>query len=330
MAFTQRPARARRDSRPTEIEAILDTAASIKEISERDIKKVPTLRGKTVVNLFFEAEHPHPDVVRDRRETPVGRLHQRLRRRASASPRARRCSTPRATSRPCGPTRSSFATPSSGAPHLLARRVDCPIINAGDGCHEHPTQALLDCLTIRERRGRIAGLTVAIVGDLLHSRVGALERPRAARARRAGAPGRSADAAAARVRVAGRGTAHAPGRRRPRRRRRHDAAACNASGRARNFFPSLEEYSRYSASPRRRAPGAARRHHHAPGAASTAASRSPRDVADGPYSVIMEQVTNGVAVRMAVLYLLSRRSRSEEPVDADAAQAPASRSGGRA
>src|SRR4029077_13197877 len=126
--------------------------------------------------------------------------------------------------------------PSSGACSLLARHVGCPIINAGAGCHEHPTQALLDCLTIREHRGSIAGLTVAIVGDLLHSRVGRSNvhalRALGARVRLGGAPrvrrpgtaGGSADAAAAGVRHPRRRAVLAARRRRARGRRDHDAA----------------------------------------------------------------------------------------------------------
>ena len=146
----------------------------------------------------LRSQHAHAHLVRDRRQAPERRLRQPRRRRPAAPPRARRCSTRRATSRPCGPTRSSCATPPPGAPHFLAARIDCPIINAGDGAHEHPTQALLDLLTIREHKGRLDGLTVAIVGDILHSRVArsnvfALRTLGAPRA-----PRRPADAAAAR------------------------------------------------------------------------------------------------------------------------------------
>ena len=192
-------------SRREEILYLIDTAASFKEISERDIKKVPTLRGKTVVSLFYEPSTR----TRTSFEIAAKRLSADFvnmsRRRPAASARARRCSTRRATSPRCGPDCLVMRHAAAGAAHFLAERVDCPIINAGDGAHEHPTQALLDLLTIRERLGRLEGLTVAIVGDILHSRVARSNVHALRTLGRARAPGRPADAAAARSQRLGRG-----------------------------------------------------------------------------------------------------------------------------
>ena len=184
MAFAQRHLLGLEGVPAEEITAILDTAASFKEISERDIKKVPTLRGKTVINLFYEASTR----TRTSFEIAAKRLSADTINISASSSSATKGETLADTARNLEAMRPDAIVvrhPSSGACSLLARHVSCPIINAGDGCHEHPTQALLDCLTIREHRGAIAGLTVAIVGDLLHSRVGALQPARAAHARRA-------------------------------------------------------------------------------------------------------------------------------------------------
>src|SRR6478752_5907226 len=120
-----------------EILTVLDTARAFKAVGERAIKKVPALRGKTVVNLFVEPS--------TRTRISFELSEQRL--------------------------SADIINFTSGAPHFLSRVINASVINAGDGAHEHPTQALLDAFTIRERKGRIAGLKVTIVGDLLHSRV---------------------------------------------------------------------------------------------------------------------------------------------------------------
>ena len=176
-----------------EILYLIDTAVSFKEISERDIKKVPTLRGKTVVSLFYEAStrtRTSFEIAAKRLSADyvnIAVVDQQRRRRA------RRCSTRRATSPPCGPTAMVIRHTAAGAPHFLAKRIECPVINAGDGAHEHPTQALLDLLTIREHM-RPARRPQR--GDRRRHPAQprrALERARAARARRARPPGRSAD-----------------------------------------------------------------------------------------------------------------------------------------
>ncbi len=170
MAFTQRHLLGLEGVPADEIRTILDTAASFKEISERDIKKVPTLRGKTVDQPLLR------DSTRTRTsfEIAAKRLSADTINISASSSSASKGETLADTARNLEAMRPDAIVvrhPVVGRLHLLARHVACPIINAGDGCHEHPTQALLDLLTIREHRGDIAGLTVAIVGDLLHSRV---------------------------------------------------------------------------------------------------------------------------------------------------------------
>ena len=149
---------------------LLDTAESFREISEREVKKVPTLRGKTVINLFYESSTR----TRTSFEIAAKRLSADAINITAAASSVTKGETLLDTARnliAMRPAAIVIRHPSSGAPHFVAQLVDCPVINAGDGTHEHPTQALLDMHTIRERKGKIAGLTVAIVGDILHSRV---------------------------------------------------------------------------------------------------------------------------------------------------------------
>src|SRR5436309_2548918 len=170
MGFTQRHLLGLEGVPADEITTILDTAASFKEISERDIKKVPTLRGKTVVSLFYEASTR----TRASFEIAAKRMSADFISLSAATSSATKGETLLDTARNLAAMRPDtiiLRHSASGAAHFLAARVDCPIINAGDGAHEHPTQALLDLLTIRERKPRLEGLTVAIVGDILHSRV---------------------------------------------------------------------------------------------------------------------------------------------------------------
>src|SRR5688572_5358831 len=155
---------------PAEIELVLDTALAMKEVGSRPIKKVPTLRGRTVVNLFFEPSTR----TRMSFELAEKRLSADTLGMTTAGSSVVKGETLADTAR----TIEAMATDmivmrhaSSGAPHHLARVCRSSIINAGDGTHEHPTQALLDAFTIRERKGRLAGLQVAIIGDLMHSRV---------------------------------------------------------------------------------------------------------------------------------------------------------------
>ncbi|MGH7896176.1 MAG: aspartate carbamoyltransferase catalytic subunit [Candidatus Binatia bacterium] len=310
MAFTERHLLGLEGMAAETITSILDSAASFKEISDRDIKKVPALRGKTVINLFYE------DSTRTRTsfEIAAKRLSADTINISSSSSSASKGETLLDTARNLEAMRPDAIVvrhPMSGAPHLLARHVSCPIINAGDGCHEHPTQALLDLLTIRERRGAIAGLTVAIVGDLLHSRVGRSNlhalRALGATVRVVGPPTlvpREFAALGAEVH-----TRLAEGV------RDADVVMMLRLQRERmdgNFFPSLDEYSQYYCLTedvvRLARPQVIILH---PGPMNRGLEIASA-VADGPYSVIMNQVTNGVAVRMALLYLLVARSKAED------------------
>jgi aspartate carbamoyltransferase catalytic subunit len=158
------------DLKPDEITEVLDTAESLQEISSRPIKKVPTLRGKTIINLFLESSTR----TRTSFEIAGKRLSADV---INVSPSASSISkgetlidtarTLDAMAADCVVVRHS----SSGTPHTLAKLTNASIINAGDGAHEHPTQALLDAYTVRQHKGRLDGLKVAIIGDIAHSRV---------------------------------------------------------------------------------------------------------------------------------------------------------------
>src|SRR6187397_838604 len=158
------------DLSPEEIVLILDTAEAMKEVGQRAIKKVPTLRGQTVINLFFEPSTR----TRTSFEVAEKRLSADTLNVAIASSSVVKGETLVDTAmnlEAMAPSMMVVRHASSGACHLLSRICKAAIVNAGDGMHEHPTQALLDAFTIRERKGRLKGLKVAIVGDLLHSRV---------------------------------------------------------------------------------------------------------------------------------------------------------------
>jgi aspartate carbamoyltransferase catalytic subunit len=326
MAFTQRHLLGLEGVPREEIEAILETAASFNEISERDIKKVPTLRGKTVVNLFYEPSTR----TRTSFEIAAKRLSADTINISASSSSASKGETLADTARNLEAMRPDVIVvrhPSSGACSVLARHVGCPIVNAGDGCHEHPTQALLDCLTIQQHRGSVAGLTVAIVGDLLHSRVGRSNvhalRALGARVRLVGPP------TLLPPEFAGPGVELHP--RLADGVRDADVVMMLRLQRERqtgNYFPSVEEYSQYYCLTedvvRLARPDVIIMH---PGPLNRGLEIAS-GVADGPYSVIMQQVTNGLAVRMAVLYLLIARNKSDEAVEADPVAAPARGRGG--
>ncbi len=288
---------------PEEIVLILDTAEAMKEISQRQIKKVPALRGRTVVNLFFEASTR----TRTSFEIAEKRLSADTLGVAIANSSVTKGETLVDTARnieAMGPSMIVLRHPSSGAPHLLSRLCKSPIVNAGDGLHEHPTQALLDAFTIRERKGRIAGLKVAIVGDLLHSRV---LRSNVLLLTKLGAD----------VWVCGPRTLIPMGLDQF---GVHTTTSIDAAVEGADvvmmlriqlermeggFFPSLREYFRVfgmtEARLRRAKPDVIVMH---PGPINRGVEISS-EVADGPYSVILDQVANGVAARMAVLYLLA-------------------------
>jgi aspartate carbamoyltransferase catalytic subunit len=291
------------DLSPDEISLILDTSDAMKEVGSRAIKKVPTLRGRTVVNLFFEPSTR----TRTSFEIAEKRLSADTLSVAAAGSSVAKGETLADTARnleAMSPDILVLRHPASGACHLLARICRSRVVNAGDGMHEHPTQALLDAFTIRERKGRIAGLKVAIVGDLLHSRV---LRSNLILLQKLGAE----------VWVSAPATLMPPGIDRfgVRATTRIDEAVEGADvvmmlriqqeRMTGHFFPSTREYftlfGMTEARLRRAAPDVIIMH---PGPMNRGVEIAS-EVADGPYSVILDQVANGVAVRMAVLYLLA-------------------------
>ncbi len=288
-----------------QILGILDIARSMKEVSERALKKVPTLRGKTVVCLFMEPSTR----TRASFEIAAKRLSADTINAGGSSSSSTKGETLLDTAlnlEAMRPDALVVRHSEAGACHFLARRLACPVLNAGDGAHEHPTQALLDLFTIHERLGSLEGVKVAIVGDLIHSRV---LRSNLIGMRLLGAE----------VHVCGPGSLISPwfegfG---ARIHRRIESAVEGADvimmlriqreRQGATTIPSLREYARfYGLSPARVAlakPNVLIMH---PGPMNRGVEISP-EVADGPYSVILDQVTNGVAVRMALLYLLVAR-----------------------
>src|SRR5438046_2628350 len=286
-----------------QIRLILDTAEPFKEVSERAIKKVPTLRGATIVNLFFEASTR----TRISFEFAEKRLSADNVNVASTGSSVAKGETLVDTARNLEAMRIDMVVirhPASGAAQFLASRIRSNVINAGDGKHEHPTQALLDLLTLRDRFGRIEGLKVALCGDVLHSRV--------ARSNIWGLLKLGAEVAICGPATliprefAELGVMILP--------RIEDAIAwADALNVLRlqlermeaGFIPSLREYNRVFGVTRERlerAPKDVVILHPGP---MNRGVEIDSDVADGPHSVILNQVTNGVAVRMAVLYLLA-------------------------
>jgi aspartate carbamoyltransferase catalytic subunit len=285
-----------------EIQTILDTAASMREISSREIKKVPALRGKTVVNLFLEPS------TRTRTSFEIAGkwLSADVINVAGSSSSTVKGETLLDTARnleAMSPDGVVIRHAASGAAHMLARTLRCSVINAGDGMHEHPTQALLDLLTIRDKRGHLEGLSAAIVGDIAHSRVA---RSNIWGMRRMGMAVTVAGPPTlmpAGVEELGVKVVH----------RLEDAIRdvdvimmlrLQQERMTAAYVPSLREYSRlYGLSlDRLRAARDDVLIMH-PGPVNRGIEIAP-EVADGPYSVILDQVANGVAVRMALLYLL--------------------------
>jgi aspartate carbamoyltransferase catalytic subunit len=286
-----------------QLTAILDTAEAFKEVSERPIKKVPALRGKTIVNLFFEASTR----TRISFEFAEKRLSADTVNVAAQGSSVAKGETLVDTARNLEAMRIDMVVirhHSSGAAAFLGDRIRSNVINAGDGTHEHPTQGLLDLLTLRDRFGRIAGLKVAICGDVMHSRV--------ARSDIWGLLTLGAEVA-----VCGPPTLLPRGLSSLGVRIMHHIEDAIAWADALNilrlqlermesgFVPSLREYNRIFGVTRERLERGPRdlviMH---PGPINRGVEIDS-DVADGPHSVILPQVTNGVAVRMAVLYLLA-------------------------
>ena len=286
----------------SDINLILDTADSLMEISSRDIKKVPTLRGKNIVNFFYEPSTR----TKTSFEMAAKRLSADTVSLSATDSSMVKGETLIDTARnlqAMNPDIIILRHSSSGAPHLLAQYVDSGVINAGDGTHEHPTQALLDLFTIRKKKGRIKGLRVVIIGDIAHSRVARSDiiglRKMGAEVTISGPPTMiPVDAESLGVKVV------------------LDPAKAlknkdvimllriQLERQDKTLFPSLREYSIFFGLNQELIKGAKKdaiiMH---PGPINRGVEITG-DLADGPFSVILDQVSNGVAIRMALLYLL--------------------------
>jgi aspartate carbamoyltransferase catalytic subunit len=292
-----------------EIELILDTATQMREISSRPIKKVPTLRGRTVVHFFYEPSTRTKtsfDVAAKRLSADSLSLSKST----SSIVKGETLIDTAKNLDAMAPDAIVIRHSSAGAPHLIARHVRCGVINAGDGRHAHPTQALLDMLTVCQYKGRLDGLRIAIIGDIAHSRV--------ARSNCEGFVKMGAE-----VVLCGPPTMIPKG---------IESYGVSVTGdvdeaiadadvimllriqkerQQAGLFPSEREYARvYGINRRRleRARGDVLIMH--PGPVNRGVELAP-DVADGPFSVILEQVANGVAVRMALLLLVAGGTRNE-------------------
>ena len=294
-----------------QLTAILDLSAQMKAVNQRRIKKLPTLRGVTVLTFFVESSTR----TRMSFELAAKRLSADTMSFTASTSALQKGETLLDTARnleAMAPDILVIRHSCAGSPHFLARHVDCAIVNAGDGAHEHPTQGLLDLFTLREKLGSLAGRKIAIIGDIAHSRV--------ARSAIFGLHALGAD-----VHVAGPATMLPPA---------IEELGCTAHPRVEpaiegadavmmlriqrerqgnDLFPSAHEYHRFFGLDRDRLrlarPGALVMH---PGPMNRGVEIAP-DVADGPQSVILEQVENGVAVRMAVLYLVAAQRGLEVP-----------------
>jgi len=287
-----------------EILQVLDLAVSMKEVLSRPVKKVPSLRGKGIVNLFFESSTR----TRSSFEIAAKTLSADALNWTAAQSSTTKGETLLDTAKNLEAMRPDVIVvrhAASGAPNLLARHVGCAVVSAGDGAHEHPSQGLLDCFTLRERLGTLEGKTVAIVGDISHSRVARSDlhaMPKlGARVRVCGPP----TMIPAGIEALGASVEHDL-------RRAVDGADAVVMLRIQHerigdpLIPNTREYSKYWGLNARKArewlkPEAVILH---PGPINRGVELSS-DVADGPQSLILDQVQNGVAVRMAILYLLA-------------------------
>jgi len=295
------------DLERSEIERILDTADHMREIGTRDVKKVPTLRGRTIINLFFEAS------TRTRASFEIAgkRLSADVINFSPGSSSLKKAESILDTAKTLDamdPDAVVVRHEVSGVPRRIADVLEAPVINAGDGAHEHPTQALLDCFTVRQVKGRIDGLTVTIVGDILHSRVARSNihafRKLGAEVRVAAPPTMLPIAIEETLGVKAFTSL----------REALDGADVVMALRIQNerlagaFFPSVREYSATFGIDRAKL-------HYAkedaivmhPGPINRGVELS-HDLTDHRPSVILDQVRNGVAVRMAVLYLFAGRA----------------------
>jgi aspartate carbamoyltransferase catalytic subunit len=301
IAWTRKDLIAIRDLSAEEITVVLDTAAAFKQVSAREIKKVPALRGKTLVNFFVEPSTR----TRTSFELAAFRLSADVVNISASTSSLSKGETLKDTARNLQALNADIIVlrhSSAGAPLFLGQRLASSVINAGDGAHEHPTQALLDVFTIRERLGRVAGLHVAIIGDILFSRVARSD-------------------IFALLKLGAKVTLVGPSTLVPREfekigvRVTHDIDSVlgevdvvnllriQHERQRKEYFPSLGEYTALFGLTKERAaklkPGALIMH---PGPINRGVEIDS-EIADSAQSVILDQVTNGLAVRMAVLYL---------------------------
>lgn len=286
-----------------EITTVLDTAREFKAVGERHIKKVPALRGKTVVNLFVEPSTR----TRISFELAAQRLSADVINFSAEASSLRKGETLKDTARNLEALNADFIVirhSAAGAPHFLARVLGAHVVNAGDGAHEHPTQGLLDIFTIREKKHRVAGLRVTILGDILYSRVARSNiwglRKLGAEVTLCGPPTlvpRSFETLGCQVVHDLRSAIR-------------DADVINLlriqhERQRKSAFPGLGEYTNLFGITRSRLadtkPDVLIMH---PGPINRGVEVDS-DVADGDHSVILEQVTNGLAIRMAALYLIN-------------------------
>jgi aspartate carbamoyltransferase catalytic subunit len=300
-----------------DVERILDTARSLQASLDREVKKLPTLRGRTVVNLFYESSTrtlSSFDLAAKRLSADT----MSLRSSGSSVDKGESLKDTALTLAAYDPDVIVIRHPAAGAPQLVARVTDAHVVNAGDGKHQHPTQALLDLYAMREALGRLAGLQVAVVGDVLHSRV-------------ARSLVQALALVGARVALVGPPTLLPPG---------IEALGCETStdiaaiddadvvyvlriqaermGAGEAFVPSLREYTAlYGITPERVRPGQVVMH---PGPMNRGIEIDPR-VADSDAALVIDQVRAGLVVRMAVLYDLvavlpaGDRSAAEQPLE---------------
>jgi len=286
-----------------EITTVLDTARGFKAVGERAIKKVPALRGKTVVNLFVEPSTR----TRISFELAAQRLSADIVNFSAEASSFKKGETLKDTALTLQALNADFIIirhSASGAPHFLSRVLDAHVINAGDGAHAHPTQALLDCFTIREKKGRIAGLNVTILGDILYSRVARSDIWALTKL-------------GAKVTLCGPATLVPKTFEQMGCRVTHDVDEAIRDAdvinllriqherQRKTMFPSIGEYSQLFGLNKARLaktkPDAIVMH---PGPINRGVEIDS-EIADSGRSVILQQVTNGLAVRMAVLFLVN-------------------------
>jgi aspartate carbamoyltransferase catalytic subunit len=312
MSFTHRHLLGIEQLSAADLTTILDLSETFLDISERPIKKVPTLRGRTVINLFLE----NSTRTRTSFEIAAKRLSADAVNISGSGSSTSKGETLLDTARNLEAMRPDIVVlrhSAAGSSHFISERVACAVVNAGDGAHEHPTQALLDCATIRKHKGKIEGLEVALCGDITHSRVARSDILALSKL-------------GANVRVCGPGTMLPVG---------IEELGCRVVRRLEDaldgadvvmmlriqkerinmgapLIPNTREYARtFGLGPKNvglAKPDAIMMH---PGPINRGVELDPA-VADGPRSVILEQVTYGVAVRMAVLYLLGGAAEEEK------------------